>query len=339
MDYKDYYATLGIKKDASQDDIQKAYRKLARKYHPDVNKDPKAEVKFKEIGEAYEVLKDADKRQKYDQFGSNWNRARQGPGGPPPGYEGVHFDFGNGGGFDFGDLGGMGGGNERFSSFFEMLFGGSGPGGRRRGGPGSPEMGFGGAQGGAGGNAGGNNSEATLPVSLEEAIKGGTREISLTDPSTGQRRNLSVKIPAGVRSGQKIRLAGQGGPSFGGAPGDLLLKVEIEPDSRFKVEGSDIHSTVPVSPWEAALGGEAEVETPTGPVRVRIPAGSSSGRKIRLRDRGLSKQGGGKGDLLAEIRIVIPDPLSPRQRELFEQLAEASDPKIREARDTHNGHE
>jgi curved DNA-binding protein len=334
LDYKDYYATLGIKKDASQDDIQKAYRKLARKYHPDVNKDPKAEVKFKEIGEAYEVLKDADKRQKYDQFGSNWNRARQGPGGAPPGYEGVHFDFGNGGGF-----GGMGGGgNERFSSFFEMLFGGAGPGGRRPGGPGgpgSPEMGF----GGAGGNAGG-NTEATLPISLEEAIQGGTREISLTDPSTGQRRNLSVRIPAGVRSGQKIRLAGQGGPSFGGgAAGDLLLKVEIEPDSRFKVEGSDIHSIVPVSPWEAALGGEAEVGTPTGPVRVKIPPGSSSGRKIRLRDRGLSKQGGGKGDLLAEIRIVIPDPLSPRQRELFEQLAETSEQKIREARDINHGHE
>jgi curved DNA-binding protein len=327
LDYKDYYATLGIKKDASQDDIQKAYRKLARKYHPDVNKDPKAEVKFKEIGEAYEVLKDADKRQKYDQFGSNWNRARQGPGGPPPGYEGVHFDFG--------DLGGMGGGgNERFSSFFEMLFGGAGPGGRRPGG-GGPGMGFGGAGGGnMGGNTGGNageNTEATLPLSLAEAIQGGTREISLTDPSTGQRRNLSVKIPAGVRSGQKIRLSGQGGPSFGGgAAGDLLLKVEIEPDSRFKVEGSDIHSTVPVSPWEAALGGEAEVETPTGPVRVKIPAGSSSGRKIRLRDRGLSKQGGGKGDLLAEIRIVIPDPLSPRERELFEQLAESSAFRARE---------
>jgi curved DNA-binding protein len=202
-------------------------------------------------------------------------------------------------------------------------------------------MGFGGAGGGAGmgGNAGG-NSEATLPLSLEEAIQGGTREISITDPSTGQRRNLSVRIPAGVRSGQKIRLAGQGGPSFGGgAAGDLLLKVEIEPDSRFKVEGSDIHSTVSVSPWEAALGSEAEVETPTGPVRVKIPAGSSSGRKIRLRDRGLSKQGGGKGDLLAEIRIVIPDPLTPRQRELFEQLAETSEQKIREARAPDNGHE
>ena len=322
MDYKDYYATLGVKKDACPEDIQKAYRKLARKYHPDVNKDPKAEVKFKEIGEAYEVLKDADKRQKYDQFGSSWNRARQ-PGGPPPGYEGVHFDFGNGGGFDFGDLGGMaaavtsGSAPSSRCCSEERDRGAAGaaapaPAGVRRGGPGD-----------GGGNVGG-NTEATLPLTLEEALQGGTREISLTDPSTGQRRNLSVKIPAGVRSGQKIRLAGQGGQGFGGAPGDLLLKVEIQPDPRFRVEGSDIQTTVAVSPWEAALGGEAEVDTPTGPVRVRIPAGSSSGRKIRLRERGLSQPGGGKGDLLAEIRIVIPDQLSPRERELFEQLAEAS---------------
>jgi curved DNA-binding protein len=323
LDYKDYYSTLGVKKDASQDEIQKAYKKLARKFHPDVNKDPNAEVKFKEIGEAYEVLKDPDKRQKYDQFGSDWNRARQ-TGGPPPGYgfDGAHFDFG--------DLGGMGGGGERFSSFFDMLFGG--PGGRQRG-AGGP-AGFGGQCGGQGfgaqPNAGG-SAEATLPLTIAEAVQGGSKEIALADPQTGQRRTLSVKIPAGVRSGQKIRLAGQGSPGFGGgAAGDLLLKVEIQPDSRFKVEGSDIHTTVPVSPWEAALGGEAEVETPTGPVRVRIPAGSSSGRRIRLRERGLSLQGGGKGDLLAEIRIVVPDPLSARERELFEQLAESSEFRARE---------
>jgi curved DNA-binding protein len=322
LDYKDYYATLGVKKDAGQEEIQKAYRKLARKYHPDVNKDPKAEIKFKEIGEAYEVLKDPEKRQKYDQFGSAWNRARQ-TGAPPPGWENIHFDFGQGGGgFDFGDLGGMGGGGERFSSFFEMLFGGAGPGGRRGAGAAGP-AGF----GGFGPQAGG-NTEATLPLTLEEALQGGTREISITDPNTGQRRNLSVKIPAGVRSGQKIRLAGQGGPGLGGGTsGDLLLKVEIQPDPRFRVEGSDIHTTVAVSPWEAALGGEAEVETPTGPVRVRIPAGSSSGRKIRLRGRGLSQAGGEKGDLLAEIRIMVPERLTDRERELYEQLAAASGAK------------
>ncbi|HEY7215605.1 MAG TPA: DnaJ C-terminal domain-containing protein [Thermoanaerobaculia bacterium] len=317
MDYKDYYATLGVKKDASQEEIQKAYRKLARKYHPDVNKDPKAEVKFKEIGEAYEVLKDSEKRQKYDQFGSAWKNARQ-TGAPPPGWENVHFDFGDGGGFDFRGFGG-GGGGEGFSDFFEMLFGGGGPGGARRRGP----AGFGGDSG-FGPQAGG-NTEATLPLALEEAVQGGQREITITDPNTGQRRTLSVRIPAGVRSGQKIRLAGQGSPGFGGAAaGDLLLKVEIQPDPRFRVEGSDIHTTVAVSPWAAALGGEAEVETPTGPVRVKIPPGSSSGRKIRLRGRGLTQAGGEKGDLLAEIRIVVPERLSERERELYEQLAEAA---------------
>jgi curved DNA-binding protein len=316
LDYKDYYATLGVKKDAGQEEIQKAYRKLARKYHPDVNKDPKAEIKFKEVGEAYEVLKDPDKRKKYDQFGSAWKNARQ-TGAPPPGWENVHFDFGDGsGGFDFRNMGGMGGmgGGDRFSSFFEMLFGGAGPGGQRGAGAAGP-AGF----GGFGPQAAG-NTEATLPLTLEEAIQGGTREISVVDPGTGQRRTLSVKVPAGVRSGQKIRLAGQGGQG-----GDLLLKVEIQPDPRFRVEGSDIHTTVAVSPWEAALGGEAEVETPAGPVRIRIPPGSSSGKKIRLRERGLSRSGGdGKGDLLAEIRIMVPERLTDRERELYQQLAEAS---------------
>ncbi|MBW8875067.1 MAG: DnaJ domain-containing protein [Acidobacteria bacterium] len=329
MDYKDYYSTLGVKKDASQEDIQKAYRKLARKFHPDVNKNPEAEVKFKEIGEAYEVLKDPDKRQKYDQFGSSWNRARQSGGGAPPGWENIHFGNG-GGGFDFGDLGGGGAGNERFSSFFEMLFGGGGPGGGRRGTAAGGPAGFGGFGGQGFGNQAGGNAEATLPITIEEAVQGGTKEIALADPATGQRRTLSVKVPPGVRSGQKIRLAGQGSPGFGGgAAGDLLLKVEIEPDSRFKVEGADIHTTVPVAPWEAALGSEAEVETPTGPVRVKIPAGSSSGRKIRLRDRGLTAQGGVKGDLLAEIRIMVPDQLSPRERELFEELAQESEFRAR----------
>lgn len=331
MDYKDYYATLGVKKDTPQDEIQKAYKKLARKFHPDVNKDPQAEVKFKEIGEAYEVLKDPDKRKKYDQYGSAWNRARQSGGsGVPPGWN-VHYGDGGsgGGGFDFGDLGGMGGGGERFSSFFDMLFGGGGPGGARRGAPSGGPAGFGGF-GNQGAPQGGGNAEATLPLTIEEAVQGGEKEIAISDPSTGQRRSLTVKVPAGVRSGQKIRLAGQGNPGFGGAPGDLLLKVEIQPDSRFKIDGADIHTTVSVTPWEAALGGEAEVETPTGPVRVKIPAGTSSGRKVRLRNRGLSQQGGGKGDLLAEFRLVVPDVLSDRERELFQQLAEVSEFRPRE---------
>jgi curved DNA-binding protein len=321
LEYKDYYSTLGVKKEASQDDIQKAYRKLARKFHPDVNKDPQAEVKFKEIGEAYEVLKDPDKRKRYDQFGSNWNRMGGGQGGPPPGWEGVHFGQGRGG-FDFGDFQGAGGGGAGFSDFFEMLFGGGGPGGRRRGGAagfGGPGAGFG------GGSQAGGDSEATITLSVEEAVRGGSREIAISDPNTGQRKTLTIKIPEGVRSGQRIRLAGQGSTGFGGGPaGDLFLKIEIAPDPRYRVEGSDILTTVPVHPPLAALGGEADVETPTGTLRVKIPAGSSSGRKIRLRGRGLSQSGGGKGDLLAEIRIVIPENLTDRERELYRQLAEVA---------------
>jgi len=329
LDYKDYYATLGVKKDASQDDIQKAYRKLARKLHTDVNKEPEAEVKFKEIGEAYEVLKDPDKRKKYDQFGTDWKRT----GSVPPGWESYGGQGFGGQGFDF-DLGGMGGG-EGFSSFFEMLFGGNGPGrrGARRGGGA-----FNGAGGAFGANpfggGGGADSEAQITLSLDEAVRGGTREITLADPSTGQRKTLSVRIPEGIRPGQKIRLAGQGQPGFdGGQSGDLLMKIEIAPDPRFKIEGSDIHTTVPVAPWEAALGGEAEVETPTSRLRIKIPAGSSSGRKIRLRGKGLTLAGGAKGekgDLLAEIRIVVPEHLSDEERSLFEQLAETSDFRARE---------
>lgn len=328
MEYKDYYEILGVKKDASQDEIQKAYRKLARKFHPDVNKAPEAETKFKELGEAYEVLKDEDKRKKYDQYGSAWKRAQQ-TGSPPPGWEGVHFDFGQGGaGFDFS---GMGGG-EGFSSFFEMLFGEAGA-GRRRGGGGGARPGPGAWSGGGagfGGAAGGADTEAELTITLEEAAHGGKRELTLSDPATGQRKNLTVKIPKGVRSGQRIRLSGKGQPSpIGGAPGDLYLKVDIEPHPRFKVEGTDLHTTVPVTPWEAALGAEAQVGTLNGDVRVRIPAGSSSGRKIRLRGKGLPQPGGGEGDLLAEIRIVVPDRLSDEERQLFEKLAEVSEFRAR----------
>ncbi len=176
----------------------------------------------------------------------------------------------------------------------------------------------------------GGDTEATIQLTRDEAVRGGTREITLAEAESGQRKTLSVRIPEGIRPGQKIRLAGKGQPGFDGSPaGDLLLKVEILPDPRFRVEGSDIHTTIPVAPWEAALGGEAEVETPTGSVRVRIPAGTSSGRKIRLRERGLSVSGGTKGDLFAEFRIVVPEQLSERERALFEQLAEESEFRAR----------
>jgi curved DNA-binding protein len=343
LDYKDYYATLKVKKDASQDEIQKAYRKLARKFHPDVNKNSDAELKFKEIGEAYEVLKDPDKRKKYDQFGAAWKHAQSG-GGAPPDWQGGGFDFG---GFDFRDFasgaGGRAGGGDPqgFSSFFEMLFGGAGRGGRAggvrwadaRSAAGSP-FGGGASAGGRGSNfgespfgiRGGADAEATLQLTLEEAMRGGTREISYNDPTTGERRTISVKIPAGVRSGQRIRLAGRGmAGEDGGQPGDLFLRIEVLPDPRFRLEGADIYTPLNVTPWQAALGGEAHVETPDGGVRVRVPAGSSSGRKIRLRGRGLKRQNGERGDLYAEIRIVVPEQLSERERRLYEELAAISE--------------
>ncbi len=327
MEYKDYYETLKVKKDASQDDIQKAYRKLARKFHPDVNKNTDAERKFKEIGEAYEVLRDPEKRQKYDQYGAAWKQA-QGGGGVPPGFQG--FDFGNfaggggqGGGFDFRfeDLGG-GGGGEGFSSFFEMLFGNAGGRGGRR----TP---FGGGAGPDFMPRQGADAEATLSLTLEEAIRGGPRQFGFADPATGERKNLSVKIPPGVRTGQRIRLAGRGMAGGNGAePGDLYLRIEVEPDPRFRLDGSDLYTPLAVTPWEAALGAEAQVETPEGSVRVKVPAGSSSGRKIRLRGRGMPQQVSGgqreRGDLYAEIKVVVPESLSERERELFEELRDAS---------------
>ena len=319
MDYKDYYATLEVAKDASKSEIQKAYRKLARKFHPDVNKSPEAEAKFKEINEAHEVLKDPEKRAKYDRFGSAWKQTQTTGAPPPPGYEDIFSAFTSGGSgpqVEF-DLGGEG-----FSSFFDALFGS----GRRPGG----------APGGAGGwtswqgqspdfASAGANSEATITLTLEEAGRGGKREFTLTDPTTGKSRTLRVTIPKGIRPGQRIRLAGQGGAGAGGGPpGDLFLSVELLPDPRFRLEGRDLHTILPVSPWEAALGSEAKVKTLDKEVRIKVPPGSSSGRRIRLRGKGFPSTSEKPGDLYAEIRIVVPEKLSKRERELFDQLAEES---------------
>ncbi|HEX6198687.1 MAG TPA: DnaJ C-terminal domain-containing protein [Thermoanaerobaculia bacterium] len=332
MEYKDYYATLGVAKGADPDEIQKAYRKLARKYHPDVNKDPDAETKFKEIGEAYAVLKDEDKRKRYDQFGSAWKQAqtRGGGGGAPPGWENVEFDFDLGGGrvgFDFGGMGGA----EGFSSFFEMLFGGGRPGGPRPGGPGGP----GGP--GAGFRTGGPESwarkgadiEAPITLTLEEAATGGRRELVLTDPTTHRRKTVQVNIPRGLKPGQRIRLAGQGQEgSGGGKRGDLYLKIDLAEHPRFRLEGDDIYTELPVAPWEAVLGGEARLPTLDGEVTVRVPAGSSAGQKIRLRQRGFLRSatnGDQRGDLYATLRVVVPKEVSGREKELFEELAEVSE--------------
>ena len=305
MDYKDYYATLGVAKGASADDIQKAYRKLARKYHPDVNSSPGAEERFKEITEAYEVLKDTDKRKTYDRYGSEWKNFRGG--GVPPGFEG--FGFGRGGG----------GSASGFSSFFDMLFGGGGPfGGARRGG------GRGGA-GGFGFDMRGQDQEARIALTLEEAAQGGERQITVTEPMTGQAKTYAVNIPAGVRAGQKVRLAGRGGPGAGGSPaGDLLLKVELKPHELFRLEGCDLHAALPVTPWEAALGTEASIKILDGSVKVKLPPGTSSGRKIRLRGKGFPNPRGTDGDLLAEVQMVVPKELSDEERELFEKLAKVS---------------
>jgi curved DNA-binding protein len=318
VEYKDYYETLGLSREASQQEIQRAYRKLARKYHPDISKEPEAEKRFKEITEAYEVLKDAEKRKKYDQFGQAWKQSQRG-GGPPPGWEQVIFGGGPGGRveFDFGGFGGgTGAGPSGFSSFFDMLFG----------------QGFG-AEAQAGGRSGyradwvrrGGDQEARIQLSLEEAASGGERAITLTDGAGGPPQTVRVKIPRGIKPGQKIRLAAKGGAGAGGGPpGDLFLTVEVLPHARFRLEGSDLHTTVPVTPWEAALGGTAQLDTLEGPVTVRIPPGSPAGRRIRLRGYGYPQAKGGKGDLYASLEVVVPPELSERERELFAELAKVS---------------
>jgi curved DNA-binding protein len=295
--YRDYYEALGVPRDASSEDIRRAYRKLAREYHPDVNKEPDAEDRFKEISEAYEVLRDPEKRERYDRLGANWKAGEDVSGAA--GFGG----FGHGGGFedvrvDFG-TGGFGGGD--FSDFFDSFFSGSR--GRRR------TAGFDGF------STRGSDQEATLELSLEEAAAGGTRRMSLADG-----RSYEVKIPAGVRDGQLIRLSGEGGEGVGGGPaGDLLLRVRIKPHPRFKVRDRDLYVTLPLTPWEAALGASIEVPTLTGTTQVKVPPGSSSGRRLRLRGQGLPG-----GDLYATVSIKVPKQLSKRERDLFEELAKVS---------------
>jgi curved DNA-binding protein len=300
--FRDYYEVLGVPRDASSEDIRRAYRKLAREYHPDVNKDPGAEDRFKEVSEAYEVLRDAEKREQYDRLGANW-RAGQDVSGSP-GFEG--FRSGPGGFGDsrveFGDTG--------FSDFFEGLFGNR-TGTRTRAGAGGGFDGF---------SMRGGDQEATLELSLEEAARGGRRRISL-----GAGRDYEVNIPAGVVDGQRIRLAGEGGRGSGGAPsGDLFLRVRLKPHPRFRVEGRDLYVDVRVAPWEAALGASVEVPMLTGSTQVKIPAGSSSGRKLRLKGKGLPSPRGKPGDLYAIVKIVVPKKLAQPERELFERLAEVS---------------
>jgi curved DNA-binding protein len=313
MEFKDYYAILGVDKTASQDAIQRAYRKLARKYHPDVNKEPGAEDKFKEVGEAYEVLKDPEKRAKYDRYGSAWKAAQQSGGAPPPGYEDVWFDLRGTPDEAFAGFSG-------FSSFFEQLFGRGAQRGGAWGAPGAGQRG-----GARSWTMAGADQEARLSLSLEEAARGGKREIVLTDPETGQTKTYTVTMPKGILPGQRIRLARLGGKGTGGGPaGDLYLHVELLPHPTFRLEGRDLYTTLIVAPWEAALGTNATLATLDGEVRVKIPAGSSSGRRIRLRKRGFPNPKGEAGDLYAEIQIAVPTSLTADERRLFEELARCS---------------
>jgi curved DNA-binding protein len=314
--FQDYYETLGVDRGASQAQIQAAYRRLARKLHPDVNKSPDAEEKFKRLNEAYEVLRDEEKRRRYDSLGENWRAgqdfspppgweffgARPGTGGPGAG-RGFRFDlFGD----DFGESPFSG-----FSDFFEMLFGGPVNGRSRSGRSGRTAWAR---------AAPGQDQEAEITVSLEEAHRGVRKSIALEGGKT-----LEVNIPAGTTDGHRLRLRGQGGIGQGGAAaGDLYLRVRLAPHPLFKLNGQDLEAEVPITPWEAALGARIEVPLLEGKATLKLAPGAQSGQRLRLRGKGLARRAGGQGDLYAVIRIVVPASLSERERELYEELARVS---------------
>ena len=312
VQFRDYYETLGVSKTASDDEIKKAFRKLARQHHPDVSKDKKAaEENFKQINEAYEVLGDPEKRKKYDELGANWNQ----PGGfQPPGWDSQpgggfrRHAGGHGGGIDF-EFGGTG-----FSDFFEAFFGG---GGRQAGFGGSP---FGQRQRSA---ERGSDVEADIMVTLEEALHGSKRPISLRRGNSNKVESYQVKIPKGVHEGQRIRLAGQGEAGAGGGKsGDLFLRVRLARHPDFTVEGNDLIDEVKLPAWQAALGGELRVPTLEGQVLLKIPPGTQGGQRFRLRGHGLPTASGTRGDLFVEVQIQIPKKLTDREREIWKQLGE-----------------
>jgi curved DNA-binding protein len=296
MQFRDYYEVMGLSRDATADDIKRAYRRLARKYHPDVSKEADAEARFKELGEAYEVLKDPEKRAAYDQLGSRWKEGQEFK--PPPDWD-SHFESGA-------DAG-------AFSDFFESMFGGgAGPRASRR----------------SAFRARGNDRQAQIAISLEEAFSGTTRALALEQmevDESGQpnrrTRQLNVKIPPGVTDGQQIRLAGQGEPGIGGgASGDLFLKVQLNPHRLFKVHEKDIEIELPITPWEAALGDTVRVPTLSGKVDLKIPKGSNSGGRLRLKGKGLP--GSPPGDQQVILKIVTPAAETPAHEELYRKMAE-----------------
>jgi curved DNA-binding protein len=295
VEFKDYYKVLGVDKTASQDDIKKAYRKLVREYHPDVSKHKNADAMTKDLNEAYGVLGDVEKRAAYDELGQGRQAGQEFR--PPPDW-GTQFDFG---GADAND-------------FFSDLF--SHAGRRARGGG-----------GGGGFQTAGEDIHAAIMIDLRDTYDGATRTISLRVPQhdaqgrvTMQEKKLSVTIPKGVTPGQQLRMKGQGQPAFGGGPaGDLYLEIGLNADPRYRVEGSNVHQTVPVAPWEAALGASVSVATPSGTVEVTVPAGSQTGRKLRLKGRGIPAAQ--PGDLYLVLEVVLPPASSERARALYEQMA------------------
>ena len=312
MQYKDYYKILGVERTAAEDEIKKAYRKLARKYHPDVSKEKDAEEKFKEVNEANVVLSDPEKRKAYDQLG--YYQAGQ-DFRPPPGWEqqfgqGAHFDFS---GMDFGDL-------------FAQMFGGGMGAGMGRGGPSTHGFRSGFARPGQ-------DFEMALEITLEEAYAGveKTLHVEVPEPSpqgfmTRVPRTIKLRVPKGATEGQRLRVPGKGGSgSHGGRAGDLYLTIHIAPHAWFKPSGHDLSIDVPLTPWEAALGASVEIPTLEGKVRLKVKAGSRSGQKMRLAGKGLPRPKGGHGDLYAVFQIAPPPELTEREKELFEELARTSE--------------
>jgi len=305
MEYRDYYEIMGIKREATQDEIKRSYRKLARKYHPDVSKQSDAEERFKEVGEAYEVLKDPEKRAAYDQLGSNWQQGQDFQ--PPPGWQD---------GFEFSGGGNTEADSAHFSDFFEDLFGragGAGDAGFRQ----SQQHGY---------QMQGEDHHAKVGVTIEDAYHGAERAITLKMPevdATGhlvtRDRSLNVKIPKGVTQGQRIRLRGQGGPGMGDAPaGDLYLEIDLISHSIYSVDGHDIYVDLPVAPWETALGEKVSIPTLGGKVEMKIPAGSQSGSKLRLKGRGLP--GKNNGDQYVILKIETPEAKTEKQEELYRRM-------------------
>ena len=302
MDFKDYYEIMGVKNDASQDEIKRAYKKLARKYHPDVSKETDAEVHFKELGEAYQVLKDPEKRAAYDQLGKNWKAGQDF--NPPPDWD-AGFEF-NGGGFSGAD-------NTDYSDFFESLFG----------------HGFGSAQRNrqhGGYSARGEDHHAKVVIDLQDAYQGASRSIILQTPELdnsghviSKQRTLNVKIPKGVKQGQRIRLSGQGSPGIGNASaGDLYLEIEFKAHSTFRADGHDVYLDLPITPWEAALGATIKAPTPDGPVDLKISEGTPGGRKLRLKGRGIP--GKTPGDLYVITQITLPPADSEAAKDLYRKM-------------------